>query len=76
MMVKTNDRVVDAYLGPTWFVKEFMASFAKGSKVHIVGSTAKYGNLGVLLVREIRKGTVTLFLRDKEGNPYWREPSP
>ena len=65
--------VVDAYLGPTWFVQEFVSNFGKRSEVQVIGSKVKSGNSVIVLAREVRKGEITLYLRDKDGNPFWNE---
>ena len=62
---------VDAYLGPTSFVRDFIENFGKRSQVHVSGSKVKTGNSTCVLARLIRKGETTLYLRDERGNPLW-----
>jgi hypothetical protein len=68
-----NDTVLDAYLGPAWFVREFVSNFARRSQVQVIGSKVRYGNAVVVLAREVHRGDITLYLRDKDGKPYWSE---
>lgn len=62
---------LDAYLGPAWFVKEFISSFGRHSEVRVIGSKVRLGNSAIVLAREVRKGEITLYLRDKRGNSLW-----
>ena len=62
---------VDAYLGPSSFVREFVESFGKRSQVQVVGSKVKTANTSCVLARLVRKGSTTLYLRDERGNPFW-----
>lgn len=62
---------VDTYLGPTWFVSEFVENFGKRSQVQVTGSKVKVGNSSCILARLIKKGSTTLYLRDERGNPFW-----
>jgi hypothetical protein len=70
-MKPENGGQLDAYLGPTWFVKEFVSNFGRRSEVQVIGSKVKFGTSAVVLAREVRKGEITLYLRDKRGNPFW-----
>ena len=46
-------------------------TFAKGDQIEVVGSGVKFGDAGVLLVREVQKDGKTLVLRDANGIPKW-----
>lgn len=63
--------MIDVYLGPASFAKEFVSNFAKRSQIQVTGSKVKSGNATLLLAREVRKGEITLYLRDKHGKPFW-----
>jgi hypothetical protein len=73
MLRTENDASIDVYLGPTWFVKEFVASFGKRSEVEVTGSKVKLGSAAIILAREVRRGVITLYLRDRQGRPFWNE---
>lgn len=67
-----SDAVWIIYLGPVDFVKSFEITFKKGDRIHVTGSKGKASNGEVLiLAREVRKDSTTLYLRGKEGDPYW-----
>jgi hypothetical protein len=73
LMVKNDsDAAWTVYLGPADFVKGFDITFKKGDRIHVTGSKVKLGGGEVLvLAREVRKESATLYLRGKEGEPYW-----
>lgn len=71
LAVKTDKEVLDAHLAPADFLKEMGVSFVKGDRIQIVGSKVKFGEGLVVLVREVRKGYSTLYLRDQKGKPNW-----
>ena len=66
-----SETSLDVYLGPTAFVKSFEIAFRKGDRVHVTGSRVKSGGDVVIVAREVRKESTTLYLRAKDGTPYW-----
>jgi hypothetical protein len=66
------DATIDVYLGPASFLKEFEITFAKGDRIQIIGSKVKFAGGSIVLAREVRKDSSTLYLRSKNGDPYWR----
>jgi len=66
-----NDKTMNVYLGPASFLKEFEVVFAKGDNIHVVGSKVSFGGGSIILAREVSKGQATLYLRDRNGVPYW-----
>jgi hypothetical protein len=71
LTVKTDKEAFDAYVAPADFLKEMAVSFVKGDRIQIVGSKVKFGDGPVVLVREVRKQNLTLYLRDQKGTPNW-----
>jgi len=71
LKVDTESETMDIYLGPADFLKEFEIVFSKGDTVQIVGSRVNLGAGHVLLAREVRKGEIFLYLRDRAGHPNW-----
>lgn len=67
LLVEVEGKVLEAQLGPSFFLEEKKASFAKGDKVAFVGSKQGDG----VIVREITKDGTTTILRDKAGIPGW-----
>jgi hypothetical protein len=72
LLVKTDtESSVDVYLGPVDFVKSFDITFRKGDRIHVAGSKVKSAGVTLVLAREVRKDSTTLYLRGKNGDPYW-----
>jgi hypothetical protein len=69
---KENSETIDVYLGPADFLKDFEVTFAKGDRVQVIGSKVKYGGAPVVLARQVRRDSTTLYLRDEHGTPYWK----
>ena len=72
LILKEESGVLDAYLGPKDFVKQFEINFVKGDEVQVIGSKVKMASgVYVVLAREVRKGETTLYCRRKKGEPNW-----
>lgn len=71
LLVRLEAEAIDSYLGPADFVKQFDVAFLKNDRVQIIGSKVRFGNGTVVLLRELRKGSTTLYLRDRSGKPNW-----
>ena len=69
---KETSETIDVYLGPANYLKDFEVTFAKGNRVQVIGSKVKYGGAPVVLARQVRRESTTLYLRDENGTPYWR----
>ncbi len=77
LMVKTDPvglkaETFEVYVGPTDFVKAFDATFAKGDKIEVIGSKVKLDGVDLILAREVTRKQTTLILRDKTGEPFWK----
>ncbi len=75
LKVDTGRETVDVYLGPTEFMKQFDFTFAKGDRVDIAGSKVKAAGATVVLAKEVRRQSQTVYLRDSSGAPYWPQGS-
>jgi hypothetical protein len=71
LIVKTDQETVEVHLGPTTFITEQNLMLSAGDAVEIIGSRVKVSGAGVVIAREIRKGTQTVTLRDRNGVPKW-----
>jgi hypothetical protein len=69
---KENSETIDVYLGPTSYIEDFQVTFVKGDRVQVTGSKVKYSGAPLILARQVRRDTTTIFLRDEHGTPYWR----
>ena len=71
LLVKTTADTADVYLCPKSFLEMMGMNFSKGDELGLTGSRIKQGELELILVREIVKGTDTFVLRDGKGSPVW-----
>jgi hypothetical protein len=61
----------DVYLGPSEFLKSFEVTFVRGDRIHVIGSKVDFSGQPLILVRQVRKESATIYLRDKDGKHYW-----
>jgi hypothetical protein len=71
---RANSEPIDVYLAPDDYLKDFGCHFAKGDKVQVKGSKVKYEHSTAVLAREVRMESTTVYLRDDQGVPYWKNP--
>jgi len=69
---KENSETIDVYLGPAAYLKDFDVTFEKGDRVQVTGSKVKYAGAPLVLARQVRRDSTTIYLRDEHGVPYWR----
>jgi len=72
LTVRVEPVIVDVYLGPVDFLKDFELVFRRGDRIQVVGSKVKSGTAQVLLAREVRRSETTLYLRNRKGQPNWK----
>jgi hypothetical protein len=68
---KSNAETMDVYLAPADYLKDMGCQFAKGDRIQVTGSKVKFNGNNVVLAREVRMNSTTLYLRDDHGAPYW-----
>jgi hypothetical protein len=73
LVLKTDTDRIDVYLGPPEFIRRFEITFKSGDNLQLAGSKVKDGSSWLVLAREVRRDSSTLYLRDKEGRPYWED---
>jgi len=71
LTVDSGKESLDVYLGPMEFMKRFNFTFDRGDRVEVTGSKVKFAGASVVLAREVRRHSETLYLRDSSGNPNW-----
>jgi len=71
LTVKAKNTIFDVYLGPAPFMKMLRANCVVGDQVNLSGSLIKFGDIDVMLTREMTERDVTLTLRDDDGAPIW-----
>jgi hypothetical protein len=70
---KPNAETTDVYLAPDEYLKDFGCTFAKGNKLQVKGSKIRYNGSQLILAREVRLDSTTVYLRDDHGVPYWKK---
>jgi hypothetical protein len=68
-----NSETTDVYLAPDEYLKDFGCHFAKGDRIQVKGSKVKFNGGSVVLAREVRLESTTVYLRDEQGVPYWKK---
>lgn len=71
LTVRADNIAFDVLLGPADFVRDFSDAYAKSSQIDVKGWKVKFDAATVIIAREIRKGDITLALRDRQGRPLW-----
>ncbi len=69
--LKTGTETLDVHLGPTRFLSKNHMTIVKGDAIEVTGSRVKYEGSEALIAREVRKGEMSLTLRDPRGIPRW-----
>lgn len=72
VMLKTDKDTFEVHLGPVSYLKEQKVELANGDTIGVTGARVTMGDRKVILVRELRKGNQSWFLRDADGHPRWR----
>lgn len=72
MMVVTDSDTIPVHLGPVWFMEQQEEKIDKGDQVAITGSRIIFDGAPALIAASIKRGQMTLRLRDQNGYPYWR----
>jgi hypothetical protein len=69
-LIKTDTETIPVHLGPQWFVEQH-EPLAAGDVVEVTGSRVTVDGKPALIAAEVRKGDVSLKLRDPDGFPVW-----
>lgn len=68
---RSDNGLLDIYLCPADFLKEFDFTLHRGDRIQVIGSKVKFGTSTVVLAREVRRDARTVYLRDRQGSPNW-----
>jgi len=72
LRIKTTEgKTVTAHAGPMWYARQQNFYLKPGDEVTVTGSNTKIGWRSVIVATEIQKGSETLRLRSKTGEPLW-----
>ena len=70
-LFKTETESLDIYLGPIEFIRRFDVGFKSGDRLQVIGSKVRTASGWFVLAREVERDNSTLYLRNKQGRPYW-----
>ncbi len=70
---RAGSESTDVYLGPDDYLKDFECHYTKGDRIQVKGSKVKFNGSQVVLAREVRMNSQTVYLRDDQGVPYWKK---
>lgn len=69
---RADSEPVDVYLAPADFMKQMDLTFHPHDRIDVTGSKVKLGAAPVILAREVRRDTSTIYIRDEKGEPVWK----
>ena len=70
--LKTADgTVLDVHLGPSSFLARRHLKVARGDALEVTGSRVEFVRKPALIAQSVKKGDVTVTLRDTGGIPAW-----
>lgn len=75
VLLKTDEETCDLYLGPASYLREQRVELTSDDMIRVIGVRISIGDAKLILVRELRKGNQSWFLRDAQGRPWWGAPS-
>lgn len=71
LMLRTKKEVVSVHLGPEWYILRQKMTIRAKDKITVKGSKVDFGGELSIVAAEVKKGKVTLKLRDANGFPFW-----
>jgi hypothetical protein len=74
LLLRTEDETVEIHACPVRFLKELDFTIEQGDVLTVVGSRPKKAR--AIVAREIRRGQLSLILRDEKGVPNWTPRTP
>lgn len=69
--VRTDNEDILVQLGPQWFVLNQDMTLSKNDHIEVKGCQNILNGRKVIMASEIKCGSKILYLRDKNGIPYW-----
>lgn len=71
LRVKTDGKLFEVRLGPSWFLEQQHFAFSKGDQIDVTDAATPDKNGQVVIAREVKRGDRILVLRDPKGYPAW-----
>lgn len=70
LVIRTGDGPVTVYAGPASFLKDRI-SLVRGDTIRVTGARTDADGVSGIVAKEIRKGAVSVVLRNDDGTPLW-----
>lgn len=71
LTLKTAKEEVSVHLGPQWFLERQEFSVEPKDRLSVTGSRVEIDGKPAVIASELRKGDMTMVLRDAQGYPVW-----
>lgn len=71
LTLKLENETLPVHLGPAWYMDNQEFEVEKGDKVEVRASRVMFEDTPALIAITVKKGDLTLTLRDEEGFPMW-----
>ncbi len=69
--LKTDKETIPVHLGPLWFVEKQDIKIEANDKVEVKGARITFNDKPAIIAATVKKGDMTLVLRDETGIPVW-----
>lgn len=72
LQLKTNNNeTLDVHLGPAWYLQNQDVQIQPQDTIEVTGSKANFAGQPAMMAASVRKGDMTLMLRNQQGVPVW-----
>ncbi len=71
LLVKTGNETVNVHLGPLWYFENQDIRIQPKDTIEVKGSRVSFTGQSAIIAAQVKKGDVTLILRDESGFPVW-----
>ncbi len=71
LTLKLEKEALSVHLGPAWYLDNQEFEVEKGDKIEVKGSRVLFNDKPALIAVTVKKGDLTLTLRDEDGFPLW-----
>ncbi|ACK67583.1 hypothetical protein PCC8801_3621 [Rippkaea orientalis PCC 8801] len=72
LTLRTKDnQTLDVHLGPTWYLQNQDVQIQPKDTIEVTGSNVNFAGKPAIMAASVKKGNMTLILRDNNGVPMW-----
>lgn len=66
-----NNQTLDVHLGPAWYLQNQDVPLEPNDTIEVTGSRVDFAGQPAIMAASVKKGDMTLMLRDENGFPMW-----